>query len=145
MVASVVEDAAERLASMPSSVPRKRRRAVQERSEATMDVVDVPWAERVSQCSEDVLEQLEAALAGMTEVGASGTGFVVQVLKVLECVDRCSVVVQAAVLARIGSACMAVVTLGCPNGFAVCENVGENVRVHGSSGCCSGSGTTSRE
>ena len=29
MVASVVEDAAERLASMPSSVPRKQRRAVQ--------------------------------------------------------------------------------------------------------------------
>ena len=116
MVASVVEDAAERLASMPSSVPRKQRRAVQERSEATMDVVDVSWAERVSQCSEDVLEQPEAALAGLREGGASGRGFVVQVLKVLECVDRCSVAVQAAVLARIGSACMVVVTLGCSNG-----------------------------
>ena len=116
MVASVVEDAAERLASMPSSVPRKQRRAVQERSEATMDVVDVSWAERVSQRSEDVLEQPEAALAGLMEGGASGRGFVVQVPKVLECVDRCSVVVQAAVLARIGSACMVVVTLGCPNG-----------------------------
>ena len=118
---------------MPSSGPRKQRRAVQERSEATIDVVDVSWVERASQCSEDVLEQLEAALAGMTEVGASGTGFVVQVLKVLECAARCSVVVQAAVLARIGSACMAVVTLGYQNGFAVCENVGEHVGVHGSS------------
>eukprot|EP01052_Picozoa_sp_SAG31_P002380 SAG31_NODE_84_length_27014_cov_3.743006_7_plen_1064_part_00 len=102
LISHILEKAAQFMEVAVSSTPRKGRKAMRElldRVESLVEVVNVQWCARLTKCSQEDLAQLGSAVASLSEV-LSGQephpSATVEVLELMECLDRCgSVLLQS--------------------------------------------------
>ena len=100
LVVSVLEHAVEMLDSVSSATPRKGRKAVRElleRLESVAETVDISWADGVSQCSEETLEELGGVLAAMREAEVSSADVMARAETLVGGVERCGSTVMQSV------------------------------------------------